>query len=66
MNVSSLGIVGLRVVDHEPEISLEAAPVFVKATVKLRTHGTQVHRVLDDLEVTKWSLVSVGTQIGDP
>ena len=56
MNVSSWGVVGLRVVDHKPEISLEAGPVFVKAAVELGTHSTQVHRVLDNLEVTKWGV----------
>jgi len=64
VNVSSWGVVGLRVVDHEPEISLEAGPVFVKATVELGTHGAQIHRVLDDLEVTRWTSVNVGAQVG--
>ena len=62
MNVSSLGVVGLRVVDHEPEISLKACPVFVKTVVELRTHGTQIHRVLDDLEVTGWILINLRPQ----
>jgi len=66
VDVSSWGIVSLRVVDHEPEIGLESSPVLVKAAVELGTHGTQVHRVLDDLEVTRWGLVNVDAQIGGP
>ena len=66
VDVSSWGIVGPRVVDHEPEISLEAGTVFVKAAVELCTHGTQVHRVLDDFEVAGWTLADVSPQISDP
>ena len=66
VDVSSWGIVGLRVVDHEPEISLEASTVFVEAIVELRTYGAQVHRVLDDSEVAGWTSANVSPQIGDP
>jgi hypothetical protein len=66
VNIGSWRIVGLRVVDHKSEISLEAGPIFVKAVAELRTYGTQVYRILDDLEVTKCILVKVGPQIGDP
>ena len=59
VNKSSWRIVRLRVVDHKPEISLEARPVFVQAVAELRTHGAQVHWVFYDLEVTIWMLVSV-------
>jgi hypothetical protein len=64
VNVCPEGIVGLRIVDHEPEISLESSPVFVEATVEFRAHGTQVHRVLNDLEVTERMVVSVAPRIG--
>jgi len=59
VNIGSRGVVSLRVVDHEPEISLEDDPVFVDAVVELRTHRTQVHRILYDLKVTGWVLVNV-------
>ena len=59
MDISSWRIVGLRVVDHEPEISLEASTVFIKAAIELRTHGAQVHRVLDDFEIAGWTLANV-------
>ena len=66
VDVSSWGIVGLRVVDHKPEISLEASTVFIEAIVELRTYGAQVHRVLDDSEVAGWTSANVSPQIGDP
>ena len=66
MNISPWGIVGLRVLDHEPEIGLESGPVFVEATVELCTHGTQVHRIFNDLEVTGPMLISVIPQNRDP
>lgn len=63
MNVSSRRVVSLRVVNHEPEISLEAGPVFVKTVVELCAHGTQIHRVPDDLEVTGRISVNVGPRL---
>jgi len=66
MDVSSWGIVGLRVVDHEPKISLEASTIFVEAAVELRTYGAQVHRVLDEFEVAGWTSANVSPKIGDP
>lgn len=64
--ISPWRVVGLRVVNHEPEISFKSRPVFVEATDKLRAHGTQVHRILNDLEVTEQRFVSVFPWISDP
>ena len=66
VDVSSWRIVCLRVVDHEPKVCLKASTVLVKAAIELRTDGTQVHRVFDDLEVAGWTLANVSPQISDP
>lgn len=59
VNVSSRRVVGFGVVNHEPEISFEPGPVFVKAVAELCTHGTQIHRILNDLEVARCILVAL-------
>ncbi len=47
------GIICLRIVNHQSEVSFECESVRVSAAFKLGANGGEVHRVLDPGKVTK-------------
>ena len=50
-------IVRLRIADHQPKIGLKLKTILVLSLLQLRVHCAQVHRGLDDVEVTKGASV---------
>ena len=51
MGVATCSVVRLRILDHEMEVAFVLGPLFILARIRLGTYRTQIHRILDDIEV---------------
>ena len=51
MGVATCSVICLRILDHEMEVAFELGPLFILARIQLGTYRTQIHRILDDVEV---------------
>ena len=49
---STRHVVRFRVADHETEVCFECKAFFIHSSLELSGHSADIHRVLDDLEIT--------------
>lgn len=59
MWVAAHKIVRFRIIDHQTKISFKSKSIFVHASFQFCSHSTEIHRLFDDVEITKANISGV-------